>query len=170
MTSSVLVAHATKRGSTQEVAEAIAETLRGHGLDVETRPAVDVRELDDYDAVVLGGALYFGKWHPAARGFLRRHRKELARLPVGVFAMGPRTMEEKEVASSRAQLDQALADVPEVELASVAIFGGVVDPAKLRFPLSHMPASDARDWEAIREWAEEFAETLGVPTLAGTAL
>jgi menaquinone-dependent protoporphyrinogen oxidase len=74
--------------------------------------------------------------------------------------MGPLTMEEADVAGSRKQLDHALAKTPDVELVSVAIFGGVVDPGKLHFPFNHMPASDARDWEAIRAWADELAESL----------
>ena len=58
--------------------------------------------------------------------------------------------------------------MPEVEAVSVAVFGGVVDPAKLPFPFSHMEASDARDWDAIRAWAEEVA-ALGAPEPVGAA-
>ena len=54
-----------------------------------------------------------------------------------------------DVASSRSQLDRALAATPQVKPDPVAIFGGVVDPAKLRFPFNRLPASDARDWDAI---------------------
>ncbi len=71
--------------------------------------------------------------------------------------MGPRTLSEKELAGSRSQLDRALAAVPEVEPVAVAIFGGVLDPAKQRFPFSRMTASDARDWNEIRAWAREVA-------------
>ena len=49
----------------------------------------------------------------------------------------------------------------EVEPVSVAIFGGAVDPARLRFPFRRMPATDARDWEAIGARAEEVAAELG---------
>jgi menaquinone-dependent protoporphyrinogen oxidase len=155
------IAYATKNGSTQEVADAIAETLRGHGLEVEARPAAAVEELDRYDGVVLGGAIYFGRLHPDARRFLKRFRVELTTVPLAVFAMGPKTTEENDVQDSRRQLDAALADVPELEPVSVAIFGGVVDPRKLHFPLNHMAASDARDWNAIREWAEEVEHAVG---------
>jgi menaquinone-dependent protoporphyrinogen oxidase len=159
----ILIAYATKHGSTREVAEAVAETLREEGLDVELREAAETRTLDRYDGVVLGGALYLGRLHKDAKRFLLRHRVALAALPVAVFAMGPQTLEEKDVAESRAQLDRALADAPELEPVSVAIFGGVVDPATLRFPLNRMAASDARDWDAIRAWARELARSLAVP-------
>jgi menaquinone-dependent protoporphyrinogen IX oxidase len=84
---------------------------------------------------------------------------------VAVFALGPLTLDDEQVAGSRAQLDKALARVPAVRPATVAIFGGVVDPAKLRFPMSSMPASDARDWDAIDAWATGLTELLApVPT------
>ena len=75
--------------------------------------------------------------------------------------MGLLTASDSDIASARKQLDHVLAKTLEIEPVSVAIFGGVVDPAKLRFPFSHMPASDARDWEAVRGWADEVGERLG---------
>jgi menaquinone-dependent protoporphyrinogen oxidase len=160
---SVLVAYATKRGSTREVAAAVAETLVEVGLEVDVRPAGEVKDLDGYGAVVLGGAFYTGRWHSDARGFLDRHRRTLVRVPFAVFGMGPRTLEAEDVASSHKQVEQALARTPELRPVSVAVFGGVVDPTKLHFPFSKMPASDARDWAAIEAWAEEVAVKLGLP-------
>jgi menaquinone-dependent protoporphyrinogen oxidase len=157
MTSRVLVAYATKRGSTREVADTVATVLREHGSDVDVVAAPMVDDPASYDAIVVGGALYMGRWHQDAQRFLRDHRDALAALPVFVFGMGPRTLDEKDVAGSLAQLDAALAKVPGVEPKSVAVFGGVVDPEKLRFPFNRMAASDARDWEAIRRWAAEVS-------------
>jgi menaquinone-dependent protoporphyrinogen oxidase len=156
----ILVAHASRHGSTRETAEAVAGELRTLGLDVEVAAAAEVRSVEAYDAVVLGGALYTGRLHKDARAFLRRHGAER---PLAVFAMGPKTLAADEVAASRAQLDKALAGLEPV---SAAIFGGVVDPAKLRFPFSRMPASDARDWDAVRAWARDLAEQL--PVAAGS--
>jgi menaquinone-dependent protoporphyrinogen oxidase len=160
MNTPVLVAHATKAGSTREVAEAVARTLREHGLEADVRPVAEVGTLAPYGAVVLGSALYMGRIHRDARRFVRSHRAELAELPLAVFAMGPKTLADDEVASSRAQLDRALAAYPDVHVGQVAVFGGVVNPAKLRFPFNRMPASDARDWDAIRAWADDVAAAL----------
>jgi menaquinone-dependent protoporphyrinogen IX oxidase len=82
---------------------------------------------------------------------------ELSRLPVAVFAMGPLTLEPSEVEGARKQLDRALGKEHELDPVSVEIFGGVIDPAKLRFPFTRMDATDARDWFAIRSWADELA-------------
>jgi len=153
----ILLAYATKHGSTKEVAEAIAETLGTRGHEVDVRAAADVSDLDGYDGVILGGSLYMGRWHRDAIGFLEHHRQALATIPIAIYAMGPQTLAEADVAGSRAQLDKAISKVPDISPAAVAIFGGVVDPNKLRFPLSRMPARDARDWEAIAAWARDVA-------------
>ena len=164
MTRSLLVAYGSRKGSTQEVAAAIAARLEELGHAAELRPAARVESLAGFDGVVLGGALYVGRWHADASRFVRRHRAELAGLPVAVFALGPRTVEEHDLADSMSQLDNALAALDGFTPLSVAVFGGVVDPAKLRFPLNRMPASDARDWDAIRAWADEVAGLVaGVP-------
>jgi menaquinone-dependent protoporphyrinogen oxidase len=160
MDDTILVTYGTRHGSTREVAEVIAEELRSRGLVVETTDADHVAGISQYRGVVLGGALYMGRWHPAAASFLERNRRALASLPVAVFGMGPRTLASGEVEGSRAQLDRALAKVPDVEPVAVAVFGGVIEPATLRFPLNRMPASDARDWDAIRGWAAEVAPSL----------
>jgi menaquinone-dependent protoporphyrinogen oxidase len=155
MSENILVAYATKHGSTQEVAQTIAGALRADGHRVDVINAADVRDVSRYSTTVLGGALYMGRWHRDAVTFLKRHQHALAHMPLAVFAMGPKTLADADVASARAQLDHALATSP-LEPASVAIFGGVVDPSRLHFPLNRMPASDARDWEAIESWAHEI--------------
>jgi menaquinone-dependent protoporphyrinogen oxidase len=160
MDGTILVAYGTRHGSTREVAEAVADGLRSCGLEVETLDATRAVDVSGYAGVVVGGALYMGRWHPSALSLLERNRRVLAALPVAVFGMGPRTLAEQEVESSRAQLERALAKVPEVKPFSVAIFGGVIGPHALRFPFNRIPASDARDWDAIAGWAAELATRL----------
>ncbi len=89
MSPSVLVGYATRYGSTQEVAEAIAETLRIAGLLVELKPLREVRSLEGYHAVVMGAPLFMFHWHKEALSFLARHRQALQARPVAVFALGP---------------------------------------------------------------------------------
>jgi menaquinone-dependent protoporphyrinogen oxidase len=160
MMPTVLIAYATKHDSTHAVAEQIGHVLVDEGLQVVVRPAAEVREVDEFGAVVLGGALYMGRWHKDARHFMRAHRTALAERPTYVFAMGPVDLEEKSVAGARKQLDHALAKTPDVEPAGIAIFGGVIEPEHLRFPFNRMPQADARDPDAIRAWAHGIASEL----------
>ena len=166
MSKSVLVAYATRYGSTQEVAEAIGETLREQGLAAEVRPMREVCTLEGYDAVVLGAALYMYRWHKDARRFLSRQREALKGLPVAIFALGPvkSPRDEEEWRGSRDQLDGELAKHPWLKPVAVEILGGKFDPATLRFPMNVFagsePASDNRDWAAIRAWASDLAAKL----------
>ena len=181
MSASILVTYATRYGSTQEVAEAIAATLRENGLEVELQPMRKVRTLEGYHAVVLGAPLYIGSWHKDAQRFLSRHREALMQQPpesirpesirVAIFTLGPTHSDEKEWQGSRAMLDKELSKYPWLAPVALELFGGKYDPAKLRFPdsllarlpaspIHNMPASDARDLAAIRAWAGNLAAKL----------
>ena len=166
MSATVLVAYATNYGSTLEVAEAVAAVLREDGIAVEVKPAKDIRSLAEYGAVVLGAPLIMYHWHKDALQFLSRHREALETRPVAIFALGPVRVprDEKEWQDSRAQLDKELAKHPWLKPIAVEILGGKFDPKKLSFPLNVFagkePASDARDWEAIRAWARDLAAKL----------
>ncbi len=166
MASSLLLAYATSYGSTQEVAQCVAETLRGAGYRVDLQPAKQVRSVSEYDAVILGAPLYMFRWHADAKRFLSRHRKALDYLPVAIFALGPFHNKEEELTSAREQLDKELAKYAWLKPAVVHVFPGKFHPAGLRFPynlipaLKNIPPSDERDWPAIQAWAIEVGSTL----------
>lgn len=168
MASSVLVAFATRYGSTQEVAEAVATALRDTGLEVDVRPLKEVKSLEGYQAVVMGAPLQMFRWHKDAMSFLKRHRKALQDLPVAVFALGPFNDVEKEWREVGAQLDKELAKHPWFEPAEKKIVGGRFDPAflsgrwKLLPALSKLPKGDIRDWDDIAAWGRSLPEKLGL--------
>ncbi len=171
MSTSILLGYATRNGSTQEVAEAVAATLRECGLAVDIQPVREVRTLTGYSAVVLGAPLYMFHWDKDALRFLSRHREALTERPVAVFALGPvhDPYDKEEWQASRAQLDTELAKFPWLTPVALEMFGGKYDPAKLRFPIilfaGRAPASDLRDWTAIRAWASNLATKLGPASL-----
>ncbi len=96
---------------------------------------------------------------------MSQHRKILAdNLPLAISAGGPFGKGDgNEWHEIRAKFDLELAKFPWLTPISVEMVGGKFDPAKLRFPynlipaLKKMPASDLRDWVAIRAWASSLA-------------
>ena len=173
MSDSVLVAYATRYGSTKEVAEAVAKALRERGLAVDVRPAAEVSDLSEYRAVVLGTALYIGHWLKDTDKFLAIHRDALAKLPVAVFALGPTLgkPDDADWKACRENLDKEVAKTPWLAPVAVELFGGKYDPTRLSFlhkfltiipasPLHNLPASDVRDWEVIRAWTEDLPAKL----------
>ena len=175
MTEKLLVAYATRYGSTQEVAQAVAETLHEGGMEVDLQPLHEVRTLAGYRAVVMGAPLFMFHWHKEALSFLSRHRAALLERPVAVFVLGPvhDPHDAQEWQDSRTQLDKELVKFPWFKPVALEMFGGRYEPSKLRFPLKMFagaePASDIRDWAAIRSWAEGLKaainpEAQGSPT------
>jgi len=168
MEEKILVTYASTNGSTQEIAEVVADILRSHGLIVDLQPIQKVRTLEGYTAVVLGAPIYMFHWHKDVLHFLSQHRKVLTgAMPVAIFTGGPfSTGDEKEWQVIRDQVDQELSKYAWLKPVSVEIIGGRFDPAKLRFPwnllpaLKNMPASDLRDWGAIRAWADVLRPAL----------
>ena len=164
----LLVAYASKHGTTREVAESIASTLRQRGFSVELEEAARVDDVARCDAVVVGGGLYMGRWHADARRFLKRHRRGLAEKELMVFGMGPDSLDEAKVVESRRQLDRALAATPELSPIAVAIFGGALEPRNWPFPFNRLPAFDARNWEDIRSWTDDIVEKLSAVVASGS--
>ncbi len=141
MAAAILVGYATRGGSTREIADAVAAKLRESGSVVDLQPL-------------------------RALGFLKRHHDALTKRVVAVFALGPFNDVEKEWQEVRAQLDKELAKFPWLDPFAREVFGGKFDPSKLGFPyalipaLRKIPASDIRDWDAIRDWAGRLSAKL----------
>ncbi|MFI6645435.1 flavodoxin domain-containing protein [Streptomyces sp. NPDC050504] len=159
----VLVAYGSKNGSTAEIAQAVAEVLRKEGVTAQTRPAGLVTgDLTEYSAVIVGGALYAGRWHRDARRFVRRHRRALSRLPLWLFSSGP-------LDASAAERD--LPPVPGVRRVEVrldvrghATFGGRLEQGAkgfvARMILKSGKGGDFRDFEQVAVWAQRIAREL----------
>jgi menaquinone-dependent protoporphyrinogen oxidase len=161
-TTVVAVAYASKYGSTREIAERIAAVLAESGIDAYAVPAAEVEDVSSYGAVVLGSAVYMGRWLPDAWKFVHRHRARLSTRPLWLFSSGP-------VGEAARHPDQAALPlrvgraVERLSAREHRTFGGRVAPEPKGFMdravTRKVPSAqcDARDWDAIEAWAREIA-------------
>ena len=154
----VLVAYGSKRGGTREIAEAIAETLLNEGVDVDLANAEDVRDVSEYDAVIIGGALYMGRWHRAARRLVTTKTNALRERPVWLFSSGPldHSASEHELPPTH----QVKHLMEQIDARGHVVFGGQLARDAQGFPASAMAkkmAGDWREWHQIRAWAQQVA-------------
>ena len=165
MENKVLVAYASRAGSTGEVAEAIGQVLCEAGAAVDVRLAKEVTDLSPYRAVVVGSGIRVGKWLPEAVEFVERHREALSRMPVAYFLVCLTLKENTE--ENRREVSAYLDPVCEmVQPVDVGLFAGAMDYSKLPFILRLMmkamksPEGDFRNWETIRAWADQVRARL----------
>jgi menaquinone-dependent protoporphyrinogen oxidase len=176
----ILIAYATRHGSTRGIAERVAAVLAESGFDITLREVGDVDSLDHYDAFVIGSAAYMGGWLGEATTFVREHRDELAGQPVWLFSSGP-IGDEPLDAKGRDQLVTARPKefaefARELEPRDERVFFGAWDPEAPPVGLAEglmarfarflpatkeaLPAGDFRDWPAIEGWARGIAAEL----------
>ena len=159
----VLIAVASKHGGTAGIGEAIADALRTLGIAAETREIDDDLIVEDADAVVVGSAIYMGRWLPEAVRFVDRNRGELAAVPVWLFSSGPLGANDPRPKGDPAHLDELIAATGAREH---RIFVGKLDNdhlglgERLAVRLVKAPMGDFRDWDAVRAWARKIGEAL----------
>jgi len=169
----VLVAAASRHGSTRDIAGAIARTLAAAGVDAELRDVEEVADVSCYEAVVLGSGVYVGRWLEPARRFVDLYAEELAARPTWLFSSGP-------VGDPPKPADDKAVQVAELLAATGArehrLFAGRLDRAALglgeRAVVRVVGAAegDYRDWGEIDAWARAIASELGARTArAGSA-
>jgi menaquinone-dependent protoporphyrinogen oxidase len=142
----VLVAYGSKAGGTRGIAETIGDELRRHALDVDVVSVGDVRDPSAYDALVVGGALYMGRWHRGATHFLRKHATIVRQRPTWAFSSGP--LDDSATRTNIPPTAQLQKLLDKVSARGHATFGGP----------EH--AGDRRDAAQIRGWASSIAAAL----------
>jgi menaquinone-dependent protoporphyrinogen oxidase len=160
MSPTILVAASSRHGSTDELARTIGTTIAEHGLVVEVRRMEDIDTVFPYDALVLGSAVYMGRWLGEARRFIDLHRDGIVTRPTWVFSSGPigdyaggEPFNAEELVRRTGARDHHL-------------FGGRLLKSSLGLRerafagLLHVPEGDYREWAAAAAWATAIARTM----------
>ena len=171
----VLISAASGHGSTTEIARVIGDALTANHNAVDIVPPAEVDSIEEYDAVVLGSAVYTGHWLAPARDFAIRFHDELAARRVWLFSTGPVGDPSRKLVQS---MEQDPADVTriqrDIEVRGHQMFAGKLDPRALSLAqrasllVFRGMDGDFRDWAAITEWADGIAADLAaLPRLQG---
>ena len=156
----VLVTVASRHGSTAEMADEIGRVLRDASIGVDIEPIETVRSLARYDGVVVGSAVYVGRWLPAAIEFVERHQAELSERPVWLFSSGPIGSPEPKPTTPPQDVAVLAASV---NARGHKIFAGKIDRDRLSFGektivrVVRAPDGDFREWATIDAWAADIA-------------
>jgi menaquinone-dependent protoporphyrinogen oxidase len=158
----VLVIVASRHGSTSMIGEAIREELVATGVTTHLLEPEGVTDISQYDAVVLGSAVYAGRWLKPARAFARRFEAELTKKPVWLFSSGP-VGEPPKPAQPAAD---ALELVHRLGARDHQVFEGRIEPDVLGFGeraavrVIGAETGDFRPWVAITVWARSISSAL----------
>jgi len=157
----VLISVASKHGATDGIGRAIADRLRAEHIEVDVIPPVAEPSLETYDAVVIGSAVYMGRWLGDGRDFVNANSEQLSNVPVWLFSSGPIT--DRADPADSADGDQLLEAIHGREH---RLFAGRLDKDSLGWTeraivrMVNSPWGDYRPWAEIEAWAESIATQL----------
>ena len=158
----ILVTAASKHGATDEVADAIARRIEAIGITVDRLAPADVTSVADYDAVVVGSAVYILQWMPEAHDFMERFKDELPAGRVWAFSVGMNGVPKH----SRQDGSRVGPLLTHVKCRDLHTFAGRYKPSLLSLRersvarLAGVVEGDFRDWEAVDQWADEIVKAL----------
>jgi menaquinone-dependent protoporphyrinogen oxidase len=164
----VLVTAATRHGATAEIAAMIARVLRLRGIATTELLPADVVDIEEYDAVVLGSAVYGGRWLAPATALVERVQPRLATRPVWLFSSGP--IGDPPTPAKPADVSALVASTGAIEH---RLFRGKLDKSQLGLleramvRAVHATEGDFRDWREVSHWAGEIADNLAAAPAAG---
>jgi menaquinone-dependent protoporphyrinogen oxidase len=159
--SRALVVYGSKRGGTAGLAQMIGTEFQQHGWKVTVQDAAQPAELRGIDLAVVGGALYFNRWHKAARSFARRREPALRTMPVWLFSSGP--LDGSAASGDIAPVPQVQEIARHLEARGHLTFGGRLAADARGFgarSLARKSAGDYRDPGQVADWVRQIIHEL----------
>lgn len=167
MNKKVLIAYASKHGSTAEIAKKIEENLNHAGFECTTTPVNQVKDLSGFQAIILGTGLYMGQWQKEAVQFVKRNMAPLADQKVWIFTSGPTGEGDPMKLVNGRLYPEGLRDTIEgIKPKEITVFHGSIALSKLngfeKWIINKVKAAigDFRNWQSISIWADGIANSL----------
>ena len=164
----VLVIYGSWLGSTHEIAEAIAESMRAEGAQVDVLGGRAVKGVEGYDGVIIGSSVRAGMLHGGMKRAVRRFRKQLPEKPVAAYVGCAVIYDKNEpdaAGKAKVYITKFMDKFPQIKLLDIKPFAGafLVDNARgfMKTMVQNVAAQtigegDPRDWEAIAAWAKDI--------------
>jgi menaquinone-dependent protoporphyrinogen oxidase len=170
----VLVAYASKAGSTKGIAEFIGEKLGKNGTLVDVSDVGSASDLDKYDAFVIGSALYMFHWMKEANQFVSKNRQILSSRPVWIFSSGPTGTKPTDKKGRDLRVVSGPKEIEELRESinprDHHVFFGAFYPDRIKGATGwfsrFVPKEDQgdfRNWSEIEAWTNNIADTLSRP-------
>lgn len=168
----ILVAYASKFGTTTQVAECIAQTLQQQHHQVDVIQVAQVDNIADYDAVIIGAAIHYDHWMADAQAFVKTHQATLSTKPVACFftclALSKQTEKDQQQADT---YRKKIANLnPHINPISIGGFAGAVKYQSMPFlfrlvarailSIMGVREGDYRDWELIGNWTVDLEASI----------
>jgi menaquinone-dependent protoporphyrinogen oxidase len=179
-----LIVYATRYGATALTAQEIAKILREENFEVKVVDAKKekIKDISEFELVVIGGGLKMGKWTRESDDFLKDFQKDLAQKRVAIFVSSAmKSLFERQCKAEdlqkikKSHLDDE-ASKYHLHPIALGLFGGVWDKNKMGFIfrrtlgilIKQFEAAgfketspgfiDTRDSEEIRRWTKDLAQ------------
>jgi menaquinone-dependent protoporphyrinogen oxidase len=179
MMNKILVIYATWAGATHEIADEIARQMKTKlpDMEIDVKPVKEVDSIREYRSVVIGTSIHASQPMRAISQFMKKHRAELAALPVAVFVVCANMWEDtpKSRTETTQWINKTLEKYPDIQPVSLGLFAGAVitegddfNSLNILFRKTiesmrdnlqkQYGKTDFRDWDAIRAWADQVGE------------
>jgi menaquinone-dependent protoporphyrinogen oxidase len=171
----ILIGYASNHGSTAEIADCIGKELKSKKTTVEIQPVVKVESVENYDVVIIGSPIYYGKWLAEIPEFVENNLEKLIKIPVACFitCMAAIKTDEDNIKEANGHLTKSLAQIPRIKPFKTGYFAGKLDYKKCTLIETILmkvimmwkgaEAGDYRNWSKIKSWTSAVLTVVELP-------
>ena len=134
LSKNILIAYASRNGSTKEIATTIGKVLEDREFASDVLPSEDVVSLNHYHATIIGSAVYSGNWLESALELLESFQEQFTQMPVWLFSSGPAVKGDPSKALGGWHFPKSIqAIVDYINPKDIKLFAGKIDAELLTY-------------------------------------